>query len=456
MSAAHERPALHDDGGSGSHKRPRLASSASTSGPSLGAQLIAAAQHGELERVNSLVERGASLRATEKGKSALDYAVKSNDLPMVECLLGHGADPTFDGLRNSGAGRGAPPIVSAARRGNVAILRTILAASADVNQAGGIGQTALHTAAYYGHNSFVAALLTAGAVVDPETTYPCAHMPNDRGPKTKIWKCSTPLHLAASAGHTDVIQTLLRAGSRSLNGLTKRTFPQDFDQDGVFTPLHLAVESSNLGAIKTLVHAGALLHTAGSYKGTAFDWAVYTRNIRVMALMALSCVLTPAHHLSLCSRQPGKTEFGWNFLLRVKLEPVLKDRSISEDDLMDHETATLLAGLWANATYPAAPLAVQAAELRLAVRRHTVCSSVALVRAIILKPKSDSVLSSDRRDPQCKHDLVPACFVAGRLDLCRLICTRAYLQGLPPNSFNFLRSASTICQSFEYLSTTLR
>ena len=84
------------------------------------------------------------------------------------------------GLRNSGAGKGAPPIVSAARRGNIAILRSILAASGDVNQAGGIGQTALHTAAYYGHALFVAALLSAGAAIDPETTI-TANMSNDHG-----------------------------------------------------------------------------------------------------------------------------------------------------------------------------------------------------------------------------------------------------------------------------------
>lgn len=375
MSAAHQRP--HDDAeGSDSRKRPRLGSTVNSlphaeqdgRRPSMGAQLIIAAQHGEVERVNSLVKNGASLRTTENGKSALDYAIKSNNLPMVKCLLAHGAEPNFDGLRNSGPGKGAPPIVSAARRGNVAILRAMLAASADVNQAGGIGQTALHTASYYGHNSFAAALLAAGAIVDIETTA-TASMSNDRGGKTKMWRCSTPLHLAASAGHADVIRTLLRAGSRSLNGLTKRTFPQDIDQDGVFTPLHLAVQSAKIGAIKALLHAGALLHTVGSYKGTAFDWAVYTRNIEVIATIACHSVLTPAHHLSLCSCQPGKTDLGFDFLLRVKLDPCHPDRRLSGQYLMDHDTATLLAGLWADINYPA-PLDLHAAELRLAVRHH--------------------------------------------------------------------------------------
>eukprot|EP01043_Picozoa_sp_COSAG02_P002183 COSAG02_NODE_49_length_45106_cov_298.436177_40_plen_445_part_00 len=396
MSATRQRP--HDDAEvaaeSDSHKRRRLAGSSSLPQreptqltgesligpagapggddrrPSRGAQLIIAAQHGEVEQVKALVENGASLRATENGKSALDYAIKSNDLPMVECLLAHGAEPNFDGLRNTGAGKGAPPIVSAARRGNVAILRAILAASADVNQAGGIGQTALHTASYYGHNSFAAALLTAGAIVDVETTT-TASISNDRGGKTKMWRCSTPLHLAASAGHTDVIRTLLRAGSRSLNALTKRAFPQDVDQDGVFTPLHLAVQSSNIGAIKALLRAGALLHTVGSYKSTAFDWAVYTRDIEVIATIACHSVLAPAHHLSLCSCQPGKTDFGFGFLIRVKLDPSHPDGRgrLAAQDLMNHDTATLLAALWAETNYPAA-LDLHAAELRLAVRHH--------------------------------------------------------------------------------------
>jgi hypothetical protein len=96
MNAAHERPPQEPEDAPAPSKRRRVASGQDDR-PSLGAQLIHAARHGEIETVNSLVARGASLRATQAGKSALDYAARSNNLPMVECLLAHGADPTFDG-----------------------------------------------------------------------------------------------------------------------------------------------------------------------------------------------------------------------------------------------------------------------------------------------------------------------------------------------------------------------
>lgn len=361
MSTVQKGP--HDDTLGAASKRRRLEVKEDDN-PSLGRQLIHAAQHAELENVTSLVERGASLRVTQDGKSPLDYAIKANCLPVVEYLLAHGAEPTFDGLRNSAPGQGAPPIVSAARRGNVSILRAILAASADVNQTGGIGQTALHTAAYYGHRPFVVALLSAQAIVDAETTF-TGNVKAEGGGKTKMWKSSTPLHLAASAGHAAVVQTLLRGGSRSINALTGKCFPQSVDRDGVFTPLHLAVRAGSLAAARALLRAGARLDVAGSYDGTPFDWAVSCRNPELMALCACNAVLTPADHLSLQSSQPGPT--ACEFEVRVKFAPHRRKHMLSTDEVMDHSTAALLAGLLANATYPA-PLALRAAELRLVVR----------------------------------------------------------------------------------------
>ena len=277
-----------------------------------------------MEAVKALVERGASLRTTEKGKSPLDFAIMANSLPVVDYLLSQGAEPNFDGLRNTGAGQGAPPIVRAARRGNVDILRSMLGASADVNQVGGIGQSALHTAAYYGHNPFVAALLSAGATVDAETTV-TASMPNERGGKTKMWNRSTPLHLAASAGHAEVLRTLLAAGSTSLEALTGGKRDSILRHDGVFAPLHLAAESGRLAAAKVLLSAGARANVLGSNKATDFDWAVCTRNSEMMAFFAEQRCLKASEHLSLSSWQLDPTSkltmSGGKFLLRVKLDP---------------------------------------------------------------------------------------------------------------------------------------
>ena len=133
--------------GGGASKLPRTGSSTDgldTDSP--GAQLIDAAGNGHIEEALQLLEaKRASLRTTRQGRSALDAAITATDLPMVQLLLKHGADPNFDGKQNTGAGQGAPPIVRAARRGSVGILQAMLQANADVNQTGGVGQSGRRT-----------------------------------------------------------------------------------------------------------------------------------------------------------------------------------------------------------------------------------------------------------------------------------------------------------------------
>ncbi len=88
-------------------------------------------------------------------------------------------------------------LLSAARDGQLEVVRTLLEEGADVNAARGDGLTALHLAAEGGHRAVAEALVAAGAAVDAGTRI----------------GGYTSLHVAARAGHGAVVLSLLEAGA---------------------------------------------------------------------------------------------------------------------------------------------------------------------------------------------------------------------------------------------------
>src|SRR5688572_15767942 len=82
------------------------------------------------------------------------------------------------------------PLVEAARRGDVAAVRTLLRGGADASAAQGDGLTALHAAAEVGNVEIARMLIAAKANVDA---------------KSRIGGY-TPLHIAAGSGHVEVVR----------------------------------------------------------------------------------------------------------------------------------------------------------------------------------------------------------------------------------------------------------
>jgi len=134
-----------------------------------------------------------------------------------------------------------------------------LVKGAEVNQRLGNGSTALMVAAAAGHQSCVQVLLDAYALVDAQdlrgrtalhqvTTGAAAEALIKKGATSiETFDLSLlPLHVAAYAGRTDVLQALLfwRFG-----GLTSINAPSSSGD----TPLHLAVISNNLAAAQMLL-----------------------------------------------------------------------------------------------------------------------------------------------------------------------------------------------------------
>ncbi|MEE2898421.1 MAG: ankyrin repeat domain-containing protein [Gemmatimonadota bacterium] len=153
------------------------------------------------------------------------------------------------------------PLVDAARRGEVELVRSMLDDGADVNAAQGDGLTALHASAERGHVEIAKLLIAAGADLDAETRI--GHY--------------TPLHLAGRGGHGHVVLALAEAGA-DVSRATSNT--------GV-TPLHLAASAvGGERAVATLLDHGAAVNAREASAGqtplmfaAAYDRAAAVREL---------------------------------------------------------------------------------------------------------------------------------------------------------------------------------
>jgi ankyrin repeat protein len=106
------------------------------------------------------------------------------------------------------------PVVAAARQGDLAALRALIAKGAEVNQSQGDGMTALHWAAMRNDVEAASLLIEAGAPLDAVT---------------RLGE-HTPLHVASQSGSAAVVRALLESGRAVVDARTATGA----------TPLHLA------------------------------------------------------------------------------------------------------------------------------------------------------------------------------------------------------------------------
>lgn len=205
--------------------------------------LFEAARDGKVERLEQLLKEGTPVDGLFCGITPLQAAVTADQTAAAAVLLRHRADTEV------GAVEGKTPLMEAAFRGNVEMVRLLLQAGARPNVRARDGHTALsygvlgqaglpllelllragaepnmgtfektfplHVAAVMASPEIVAALLNARARVD---------VANKDG--------LTPLMLAASAGKVDVVQLLLsRGANRGLLDLSGRS-ATDYAREG--------------------------------------------------------------------------------------------------------------------------------------------------------------------------------------------------------------------------------
>ncbi|BBN16069.1 hypothetical protein MPTK1_7g03250 [Marchantia polymorpha subsp. ruderalis] len=186
------------------------------------APLHVAAQQGQLQILQVLLERGAQVNIlNSSGQTPLMLACKSGRWSCIEPLLEAGANVlAFDYTRARTC------LHYASRGGHTECVRRILAAAAQgpvanswgfvrfVNVRDGYGITPLHMASRQGHAGVLRLLLDSGALVSATTTT------TGNGPGHG----STPIHCAARGGSLECVRELLAWGAdrtqRDLTGYT--------------------------------------------------------------------------------------------------------------------------------------------------------------------------------------------------------------------------------------------
>ncbi len=260
--------------------------------PSIGSgALFTAIENDDVEMVRLLVEAGADVNAAEGfgGNTPLHEAVEKGDAEIVKILVAAGADVEAEGFMSrtplslaaeegateimqillgpgpeagtsadgedkeaaSAPSIGSGALFTAIENGNVALVRLLVEAGADVNAAEGFGgNTPLHEAVEQGDAEIVKILVAAGADVEAEG-----------------FMRRTPLSLAAEEGATEIMQILLGPGPEadtSADGEDKEAASvPSMGSEALFT----AIENDDVEMVRVLVEAGADVNAAEGFGG---------------------------------------------------------------------------------------------------------------------------------------------------------------------------------------------
>ncbi|XP_061657435.1 ankycorbin isoform X3 [Syngnathoides biaculeatus] len=221
-------------------------------------RLLAAVEHGEAEKVASLLtKKGASpVKLDSEGKSALHVAASRGITDCLAALLSHGADPTVADAA------GLNPLHLAAKNNHAECCKKLIQSKCPVDAVDASGRSALHHAALGGKLQTVQFLCETKTAIN-----------------LKDADGRTPLLLGAKNGHAEVCITLLDCGAELSTS----------DNSGR-TALMLAAESNAVAVVEVLVHRGAHLSAVDLHGHDVLHYAKLSTNCEVKA--ALTAALT--------------------------------------------------------------------------------------------------------------------------------------------------------------------
>jgi ankyrin repeat protein len=189
--------------------------------------LILAAEEGDVEMVQLLIEKGAEVGGFDcKGWTALHYAVDNKNIEICKLLLQHNADPNAmatDKLIFQRTGCYASPLHLAVSMGSSDIARILLKHGADITLKDSDGETPLHKSIAKG-DTMVRLLLYSkkedlslnGRLLDMGDSEAHIHMHNEAALQIKNNRGFTPMDYVRLNQNSERITLALRGGVRSL------------------------------------------------------------------------------------------------------------------------------------------------------------------------------------------------------------------------------------------------
>jgi ankyrin repeat protein len=213
------------------------------------ARLAQAVKNGDKVTTASLLQQKVDVNSAEiDGTTALHWAVRADDLGLVDKLIAGGANVKV-------ANRyGITPLHLASENGNAAMLEKLLKAGADVNEVGTEGETALMTAARTGNVDALKVLLARGATVDAKDE----------------WKGQTALMWATAQNHPAMVKELIAHGadvnahSNVVQWERQQTAEprEKWMPPGGFTPMMFAAREGCAECVPILAAAGGDVNAA--------------------------------------------------------------------------------------------------------------------------------------------------------------------------------------------------
>jgi len=283
-----------------------------------GETLVMTATHsGNADVVEQLLAKGAEVNAkASRGQTALMWAAAQQHWAVVKVLLAHGASvharsDVWSQLWQTGPEQdihpdyhvqiqhgGNTPLMFAARAGDLASAKLLVAAGADVNDAASYGVSATVLGAHSGNGELVEFLLAKGAD------------PNAAGAGY------TALHAAILRGNRKAVAVLLAHGADPNVQLRASTPVRRASQDFFFhpafagaTPFWLAARFSQPGVMRLLAKHGAdplFVHNV-SYWGERSSSSEYVRETPGPAT-ALMAAVGMGHGSGFRAPEPGERE----------------------------------------------------------------------------------------------------------------------------------------------------
>lgn len=219
-----------------------------------------------------------------KARTPLVAAARNGNFAGAKLLIAAGAKVKFHHRHDESA------LIGAAEFGDLALVKFLLDKGAELNESSNGWGSPLNAAARGGHTEIVAFLLTKGADIDEQTNgqgsalnaaardghIATVQLLIERGANINLENDGqgSALNAAARNGHQDIIKLLVENGANI-----------DAETNGQGSALNAAARNGNIETVKFLIKLGADLDVQNNGQGSALNAAARNGHLKTMKLL---------------------------------------------------------------------------------------------------------------------------------------------------------------------------